>query len=359
MDFETRFYFPGDEKGLVELLQATFHEWPNVDVDDPVDYWVWKHLDSPSGSSIVTVALKDDMIVGSHHNTPHNIKIGDRTIAASQATDLATHPDYRRMGVNRSIGEHNIKHGRDDIFFTYWVTVNPIVKKLNRSAGNFEFPRPISNLIHIENVNKFLEKKNIGNKFLFQIKYGVQKLLSDSRKKTSNPSDFEIVNISNFTERVQVFWDSIKSSYDFSFELSSEYLNWRFCDRRAGKYEVYSAEIEGEILGFIVTRVNRIDVENPRGFIVELIVAPGRSDVANALLKESVCDLLVEGVNEIFTWVVENNFLERAFLENGFFKIRQDISTFYNFTKVEDQVAQFQSALPERLHFSYGSTDWI
>ena len=359
MDFETRYYIPGDEKGLVKLLQATFHEWPNVDVDDPVDYWVWKHLDSPSGASIVNVALKDNMIVGSHHNTPHNIKIGERTISASQATDLATHPNFRRMGVNRSIGEHNIEHGRDDIFFTYWVTVNPIVKKLNRSGGNFEFPRPISNLIHIENVNRYLEKKNIENKFLYQFKYSVQKFLSGLRKKPNNLVDCEIVKISHFTERIQVFWDTIKTSYDFTFELSTDYLNWRYCDHRAGKYEVYSAEKEGEILGFIVTRVNRIDVENPQGFVVELIVAPGRSDVANALLKESVYNLLAEGVNEIFTWVVEKNFLERAFLENGFIKLRQDISTFYNFTKVEDLVTQFQSAHPERLHFSYGSTDWV
>jgi hypothetical protein len=359
MDFETRYYIPGDEKGLVELLQDTFQVWPNVDVDDSVDYWIWKHLDSPAGPSIVTVALKDNMIVGSHHNTPHNIKIGDRTISASQATDLATHPNFRRMGVNRSINEHNIEHGRDDIFFTFWVTQNPIVKKLNRSGGNFEFPRPISNLIHLENVNRYLEKKKVENKYLYQIKYSVQKFLSDLRNQPSNHVDFEIVNISNFSERIQVFWDSIKTRYDFAFVLSPEYLNWRYCDPRAGKYEVYSAEKESEILGFIVTRVNRIDIENPRGFIVELLVASGRSDVAKALLKESVNNLLAEGVNEIRSWVVEKHFLEPIFLENGFFKTRQPISTFYNFTKVEEQVTQFQSAPPQRLHFSYGSTDWV
>jgi hypothetical protein len=331
MDFETRYYIPGDEKGLVELLQDTFQVWPNVDVDDSVDYWIWKHLDSPAGPSIVTVALKDNMIVGSHHNTPHNIKIGDRTISASQATDLATHPNFRRMGVNRSINEHNIEHGRDDIFFTF----------------------------HLENVNRYLEKKKVENKYLYQIKYSVQKFLSDLRNQPSNHVDFEIVNISNFSERIQVFWDSIKTRYDFAFVLSPEYLNWRYCDPRAGKYEVYSAEKESEILGFIVTRVNRIDIENPRGFIVELLVASGRSDVAKALLKESVNNLLAEGVNEIRSWVVEKHFLEPIFLENGFFKTRQPISTFYNFTKVEEQVTQFQSAPPQRLHFSYGSTDWV
>jgi hypothetical protein len=36
MDFEVRFYRPGDEDQIVPLLQLAFNEWNNL------DFWRWK-----------------------------------------------------------------------------------------------------------------------------------------------------------------------------------------------------------------------------------------------------------------------------------------------------------------------------
>ena len=67
-----------------------------------------------------------------------------------------------------------------------------------------------------------------------------------------------IKKISAFDERIDEFWKIVNDNHDFILERGREYLNWRYCDFRAGEFIVEQAEEDGKILGYIVYNINRI-----------------------------------------------------------------------------------------------------
>ena len=40
-----RYYQPGDEENIIELLKNTFPKWANF--DNPLELWRWKYIDTP------------------------------------------------------------------------------------------------------------------------------------------------------------------------------------------------------------------------------------------------------------------------------------------------------------------------
>ena len=50
MELSARLYEPGDEEGLVKLLELCFEGWPRRDLPfSKEDYWKWKYCDNPLG----------------------------------------------------------------------------------------------------------------------------------------------------------------------------------------------------------------------------------------------------------------------------------------------------------------------
>ena len=53
-EYFVRPYQPGDEEGLVELLDLVFAPWPDRDLRcTAVEHWRWKYLDNPFGVNMV------------------------------------------------------------------------------------------------------------------------------------------------------------------------------------------------------------------------------------------------------------------------------------------------------------------
>ncbi len=65
IDVSIRYYEPGDDESIVELLKKTFPKWKNF--DDPLGLWRWKYINTPLKYFIV-VAVADDKIVGCDHS---------------------------------------------------------------------------------------------------------------------------------------------------------------------------------------------------------------------------------------------------------------------------------------------------
>jgi GNAT superfamily N-acetyltransferase len=86
------------------------------------NYWHWKHVDNPFGSSQVLLALDDENVVGvrafMHWKWQHHHEI----INTVRAVDTATHPDYQGKGIFRSLtqklAEQSKQNGVHFIFNT-------------------------------------------------------------------------------------------------------------------------------------------------------------------------------------------------------------------------------------------------
>ena len=93
-----------------------------------------------------------------------------------------------------------------------------------------------------------------------KIGYTVVKQLQDLRnviKGSRSDPDIKIVETGRFGDQGDVFWDKIINDYDFIIERRQGYLNWRYCDQRAGDFDVRLALDGSEVIGFCVNRINR------------------------------------------------------------------------------------------------------
>jgi hypothetical protein len=108
---------------------------------------------------------------------------------------------------------------------------------------------------------------------------------------------WQVRPIESFDVRVDAFWEEASRPFAFMLVRKRDYLNWRYCDRRAGPFAVKIAEQQGRILGFVVYRVSY-----GRGYIADLIALPGRLDVAESLLVDAIRDLDSRNVDAVECW---------------------------------------------------------
>lgn len=90
-----------DEPQVLELLTTAMAGGPTGSRTS--DFFTWKHRASPFGASPGVVATDGDRIVGVRLFLRWELRQGDRVVRAVRAVDTATHPDYRRRGIFRTL----------------------------------------------------------------------------------------------------------------------------------------------------------------------------------------------------------------------------------------------------------------
>jgi GNAT superfamily N-acetyltransferase len=86
-----------DEDEVVALLGASLGAGPAG--TRSVEFFRWKHLQSPFGESFMLVAETDGRIVGFRAFMRWRFTWGESTVTAVRAVDTATHPEYQRRGI--------------------------------------------------------------------------------------------------------------------------------------------------------------------------------------------------------------------------------------------------------------------
>jgi len=192
---------------------------------------------------------------------PLKVKIGDDIFSLATNVDLAVHPDFRGMGLSRKIRAlSNNMRVQAGIKTSYFITGNPILIK-SLSKRDPRFPFHIVNLVRIKNIKRHFREMPVKNTWLMKLGYRLLKLMNKI-SYSSNPfrtadCKIRISDIDHFDKDIDDFWEEVSKHYDFIIERKRDYLNWRYCDTRAGDFVVKQAEEDGRILGYVVLRINR------------------------------------------------------------------------------------------------------
>lgn len=131
-----------------------------------------------------------------------------------------------------------------------------------------------------------------------------------------------------------------------------DYLNWRYCDPRAGKFEVRGA-VDGGLVGYSVLSVNNAFEGYPVGNVVDIQAEPGRPDALNALISDAVAFFDARDANIVNCLVVGGSPLGRALGRHGFLNSRVRFHLTYDAMGGGDPLG---SASGE-LHFCFGDRD--
>jgi hypothetical protein len=205
--------------------------------------------------------------------------------------------------------------------FIYYISTNSITIKDNLKRGLACFPHPISHRLRIRDINLHIQTQQ--TKYPRLLRVGLQTMRTATRIKNrlklfrnKSEQDFIITEVNINETNIDPMWNEVKEYHDFIAVKDHKYLRWRYGNPKICDSKTYIAINNNEILGFIITELK--SVEYPQAYINELIVKPGRSRVAEALLEKACTFYDDHDVNAINYRVVKGNPLEELSTRQGF-----------------------------------------
>jgi GNAT superfamily N-acetyltransferase len=284
--YSVRFYRPGDEEGILRVLQASFPRWPEVETSvAPIDHLRWKLAgDAPPVNDHI-VAEADGQVVGVRLAVIRRYDVFDRALRCRMDVDMAVLPEYRGRGINSAVVRFGVEVA----------TANDL---LTASTGRES----------IVEMDRGLGHRDVGNRLVSTVCD-----LPESAESPPTAGDTSITEIDRFDERIESFWRTAARPFDFIVVPSRDDLNWRYCDMRGGIGTVLQAEERGEVVGFAALRLSR-----GKGYIAYLLVLPERLAAAGALVRRSLAYFRNAGVAEVVCGLPEHHPYGPLLTDEGF-----------------------------------------
>jgi RimJ/RimL family protein N-acetyltransferase len=342
-----------------------FEGWPHFDLRcTPLDHWKWKYAENPMKSIIISVCMNNNEVIGCTHRIPKRVKIGDSVFLCCSGSDSAVHPQFQdRKAYSKMIELLKDLEKKSGTQLSYSVTSNPKLIKFHMKHHK-AFPHSVSVFLRVKDVDYHLRMTNTKRVVLYKCRFFLVKTLNKLKYASSssnNPEeDFRILGTHCFDDRIGGFWNRVKDHYVFIVERTKDYLNWRYCDPRGGDYIVKIAEGNGEVLGYIVARINTYCKDYPIGYIVDLITFPERLDVADALVRESIRDFDQLNINTVRCQIAEGHPYRRILEKCGFVKSHSRVQVFLMpNVATGKELEKILKCSANRIHFVYGDYDDI
>jgi hypothetical protein len=361
-DYCVRFYEYGDEEKLVKLLDDVFRGWPRQDITcSKIDYWRWKHLDNPVSESIMLVTEIGEEIVGSNNSVPMNVRLGNDEFLCVIGTDLAVHREHRRKGIRTRQRikkmERLLPRG---VAYSYHMTGNPILIESGEKENLPKFPHPVAPYVIIKDIDLHISKMPVDDAWLKKLGYRTLEALNKIENQLvtiPKNEDIFIEKIDKLGSDFDIFWDRISKQFDYIGVRNRKYINWRYCDPRAGNYSVYLAKEGDKVLGYIVVCINSFMKDYPVGFVVDLLTHPDHIEASYSLLDEALRYFTNNKINVVNSLVVKGGIFEIPFSRKGFLDSRIRLQVFMRPMSKNDIYEILSSYKPERVHFSWGDHD--
>ncbi len=288
--WSARYYRPEDDEQLLELLKVSFDGWPKVEVAaasldhlrwklaSPLNAWRQNIVGEAAGRVIATrlYVLRDGSVCG----RPMVCKLGIET---------CVQPSYRNAGIMSALNDFGGERlGEIDVHLLY--SGHPALLRIRKRFVVLPF-RGVSALV-----------------------------CSSNGGRSPAQAPWTIEQRGRFDSRVDVLWEEARQAFGLLLDRRQEFLNWRYCDPRGGAFNVVTAEQDGRILGYVVTRVS-----NGEGYVADLLALPGRLDVVDSLLADAIASLRAGGVERVECWTSRGHPYEEVLARRGFDKKKRTL----------------------------------
>lgn len=115
---------PDDLPAVLGVMSRALGEPPGLERTE--DLWNWKHAWNPFGESIVLIAESGGRIAGVRAFMRWELLTPQgETVRCVRAVDTATHPDFHRRGIFRTLTESAVEEARKDGVHLIFNTPNP------------------------------------------------------------------------------------------------------------------------------------------------------------------------------------------------------------------------------------------
>lgn len=322
MDYQIKKAELKDKDAILGFLKETFSGyWTSEQPIYIPEFWDWLYRDNPAGGAITFVAEKNGRIIGHYPNVLQYLKIDNRIFQTGLVLHLATHADFRRLGVFRNLGQASMQElVRSRIPFSI---AFPNKKSLPGFVNRLGFS-DIATLpllvkpLNIRNIlTRATKKPGLASFLSFLLEPLYNMSFSHFRFKRKN---IDIETRESFDPEFDIFWNRSLSQAKIMAPRDSKYLNWRFKSRPLQDYQILVALENKEIAGYIVTRNAEIFSMNT-GIIMDFFVLPGRQEIFDALLEAVLNNFRNQGKDLCIVSCLKNNIYYRGLRRAGFITV--------------------------------------
>ena len=302
----------GDEAQIAELFRAAFGGfYPAAKPVDELDYIRWFMEPRGSHKARITLAEIDSRIVAAMGHLGRPIRIGEAELYGNAGgIGAATHPDFQGRGINRARSRY------------LFATEDPpqtasVDTRTEGTRGRRTNPAPTNARMGV--YARVLRPWPLAVEKSDRLRLPVYVTLAmwgRLRPLASSRVDVQVGGLRAFDERFGAFLERASATWDVIPMRTVEYLNWRFCDARAGNFVVRAAEEGSELVGYAV-----VHAIGSRGHIMDMLALPDRLDVVLALVSDSVRELRLLGSSAVECWMLQEHPYARVLRQAGFVRL--------------------------------------
>jgi hypothetical protein len=269
--------------------------------------------------------------------------------------DSATHKDHRRKGVYKKLSEvTRARRFELGVDIGYWGTNNPIFIESANRKNRPKLPYSLTNMIKILDTQDHFGTNLFSKNGLKKIRY---EILSKNNNRTvlKKNNSYILKRVKYFNEEAEVFWDSLKEYYRFIIERKRDYLNWRYCDIRAGNYVPFVLYEDRKMVGYMILEEATKNCKT--GFIHDILVLPDKLDALDYLIYNALTFYEGTGINKVYCWCIEKTSLRKILESYGFVSNKKMVSKVYFTDEARDELERMKKASPDKIHFVLGDLD--
>ena len=373
---------PEWEPQILSLLEVGFNGGPRwFDLAVPrEEHLRWKYSDFPAGTNVIVTLDEDEQIVDFYSQFRRTWLVRGRRYVGTDGVDVVRSPEWQGRGLQRAYSAHPDATLHPDVHFNFTSVTHPAHRHQAEERGSKTPGNPSQDLLRpispwrlalsrafgarsgpgasgpsATRAAVMARESTTGSRLRRLGGLGARYAVSAARRRPPRAGrDLEIATVERFDERFSAMLERAMEQFDLVQERTLAFLNWRFCDRRAGPFVVRVATEDGAVVGFAVTRASV-----PESAIAEILALPGRLDVAEALIADAVGLASSRGANVVRCRLAERHpywpVLERA----GFFPIGRVAGELFDprAGDLEDFAAVERP--DARCHFTLADTDFV
>jgi hypothetical protein len=360
---------------IVELLRVAFNggpAWFDLPVA-PLDHLRWKIVDNP-GAALAIVSEAESRIVGFAAQWLVPWLVQGKVRSASMGGDVALHPLFQGQGLTSLPMDEILRWLPSDFGFGFGS--HPALLKRRAKSGTREPGGPMETLIRVLSVGRFARHRAPQRVRTSQTRIAIEgnngdrmrawpvRSLEWQRRIMGNrlryrpvkvdSGDWTLRTVGSFDERVGGLFNEVAKTFDLVQLRDQAFLNWRYADPRAGGFVIRIAEQGDTLLGYAVTRTS-----TQQSDLADLLVVPGRPDVAYALIQDSVQQARDAGSFAMRGFMMRSHphydLLRRA----GFVPVRSIVIPGYRARTMDKSELAFLDDPGARVHVMLGDSDHI
>jgi len=347
-----------DEPQILEIFGRSFDRFPPWPIQgNPRDFIHWYGEGYEPGTGGLFVAAEGDRVVCATLAFGRPLVLKGRTVSGAQGGFIAVNPEDRRRGVVRTFMQWATEQNLVDVSWGF-TQVEALVK-MRRRDGSIEPANRLTVYARILN-----PLKAAGDRADSSLKYlgpyaavAVQGWLASRSFRTRR--DWAIGVDVPFDERITPFFERAATAFDFIPFRSATYLNWRYRDGRAGGFITLVAEQAGAVLGYATIRIIK-----SRAHLADLLVLPGRNDVAASLIEQAVRVSRLRGASAVECTMPTSHPYTGVLKRAGFVRLAARSEVLANkfavrAYKLDPAELEFLSDPAARIHIVEGDSDMI